>query len=100
MIQIESRNDGVLLPVRVQPGARRNGITGTHDGALKVSVTQVAEKGKANAAVADVLCESLGLRSSQIELIGGPTSRQKRFILRDITVAQLHARIEAALGSS
>lgn len=100
MIHLESRSDGVLLPVRVQPGARRNAITGTHDGALKVSVTQVAEKGKANAAVAEVLCEALGLRSSQIELVSGAAARQKRFILRDITVQQLRARIDAVLGSS
>ena len=58
-----------------QPGARRNGIMGIHAGALKVAVTQAAEKGKANQAVADVLCDALGLRPSQIELRSGDDRR-------------------------
>ena len=42
--------DGTQLGIKALPGSRRNGITGVHDGLLKVAVTQVAEKGKANAA--------------------------------------------------
>ncbi|MCX5643831.1 MAG: DUF167 domain-containing protein [Phycisphaerae bacterium] len=48
MLSIEPHPEGAILPVRAQPGARRNEIRGEQDGALKVCVTQSPEKGKAN----------------------------------------------------
>ena len=55
MIALESHAEGVLLPVRAQPGSRRNEIRGQQEGQLKVSVTQIAEKGKANKALVALL---------------------------------------------
>ena len=97
MIALESRNDGVLLPVRAQPGARSAGIRGEQDGALKVSVTQAPEKGKANKAILELLAKQLRLRKSQLELISGETSHQKRFLVRDITADELQQRIGEAV---
>jgi len=97
VIQLESRGDGVILPVRVQPGARRNGVAGEHAGALKISVTKAAEKGKANAAAINALCEALNLRPRQLELISGATSRQKRFLVRGLGIEELNRRISQAL---
>ena len=96
MIAIEPHTEGVVLPVRAQPGSRANGLRGEQQGALKVSVTQVAEKGKANKAVIEVLTKALGLRRSQIELLSGETSPQKKFLVRRTTVEQLRKRISAA----
>lgn len=96
MIQLELYEHGVVLPVRAQPGASRSGIRGEQDGALKVGVTQIAEKGKANKALVDVLCKSLKLRRSQIELIGGETSHHKRFLIRDVSLDELRLRVERA----
>lgn len=92
-VRLEPHAEGVVLPVRAQPGGRVNRLHGVQAGALKVSVTQVAERGKANAAVIGVLCEALGLRRSQIELLSGETNRQKRFLVRGVNVADLAARI-------
>jgi uncharacterized protein len=100
MIHLESRSDGVVLPIRVQPGARRSGVTGAHAGWLKVSVTQAAEKGRANAAAIEVLCEILSLRPRQLELISGATSRQKKFLVRDSTLEEINERIACALSSA
>jgi len=97
MIRLETHDDGVVLPVRAKPGAGRNGIAGEHNGALKVSVTQAAEKGKANKALVAVLAKELRLRKSQIELIAGRTSSQKRFLVREITIDDLARRIEKTL---
>jgi uncharacterized protein (TIGR00251 family) len=98
MIEIVPHPDGVVLPVRGQPGARRNEIRGVQDGMLKVSVTQSPEKGKANKALIELLAKSLGLKKSQIELIAGETSHQKRFLVRGIAAAELKRRAEAAGG--
>ncbi len=97
MMDIESTDDGVLLAVRAQAGARKNGVTGVHDGRLKVAVTQAPEKGKANEAIAKVLAAALGLKKSQIELAAGPTSPQKRFRITGITADELRSRVAPLL---
>ena len=97
MVALEVNPQGVILPIKAQPGGRRNGLTGVHDGALKLSVTQAPEKGKANVAIAKLLCTTLGLKMSQIELIQGETSSHKRFLIRNIPETELLARINTAL---
>lgn len=100
MIELDVTDEGVILPVKAQPGSRKSGIRGVHDGALRVSVTQAAEKGKANKALLGVLAKALGLRKPQIELISGPTSAHKRFLVRDVSEEHLRQLIEAALSQS
>jgi uncharacterized protein (TIGR00251 family) len=97
MIALEPHAEGTVLPVRAHPGARRNEIRGQQNGMLRVSVTQAPEKGKANKAVAALLAKGLALRKSQLELIAGETSPQKRFLVRDVTPQDLARRIERAL---
>jgi uncharacterized protein (TIGR00251 family) len=91
MIRLESHAEGTILPVRAQPGARRSGVLGEHDGALRVAVTAAADKGKANRAIAKLLSTSFGIPQSAIELIGGGSSRQKRFLLREISLSKATA---------
>jgi uncharacterized protein len=96
-VALEPHARGTILPVRAQPGVRHNGIRGSQDGALKVSVTQVAEKGKANTALVQVLAKELGLRKSQIHLLSGETSSQKRFLIEAPPLGELAARIATIL---
>ncbi len=98
MISLTPHADGVILPVRAQPSARKNGVTGSHAGALKVAVSAAPEKGKANAAVAAVLAEALGCKPSQIEILSGDTSREKKFLLTGIPPEVLRQRIDALLA--
>lgn len=100
MIELSSHSDGIILPVRAQPGASKNALRGEQNGMLKVSVTQIAEKGKANKAIIDVLAKALGLRRSQVELIAGDLQSQKRFLIRDIAVEDLAGRITAAMDGN
>ena len=100
MISLEDHAEGVVLPVRAHAAARRNAIDGEKAGCLQVSVTQSAEKGKANKALVAVLSKSLGLRKSQIELVAGEASPQKRFLIRGVTKVELAQRIEQATTTS
>lgn len=93
MIQVREHPEGCVITVRAQPGARRNGVQGETGGMLKVAVTAAPDKGKANEAIVDVLRDALGLRSSQIELIGGFTHRQKKLLIRGYTKAQLEIKL-------
>jgi len=97
MIRVERHAEGCILPVRAHAGARRNEIGGEHDGALRVAVTQAPEKGKANKAIAALLAKELAVRKSQVELLAGETSPQKRFLVRGLTPAELQARLEPLL---
>ena len=98
MIELKPHPDGTILPVRAQPGARRNEIRGEQDRMLKVSVTQPPEKGKANKALIALLSKELSLRKSQLELIAGQTSHQKQVLVRDVTPEELTELIEQALS--
>ena len=97
-IEIAQNDKGVILPIRAQPGARRNAIVGEHGGALKVAVQAPPEDGKANEAITDLLRKSFGISKQQIELLSGHTSRDKKFLLTGITLEQLQAKITASLS--
>jgi uncharacterized protein YggU (UPF0235/DUF167 family) len=99
MVALTQTAEGIVLPVLAQPGARQNAIRGEQNGMLKVSVTQVAEKGKANQAILEVLATGLDLKRSQIELFSGPTQPHKKFLVRGLSVVTLEQRIAAALES-
>ncbi len=98
MIQIVEHREGCVLAVRGQPGARRNGIQGEANGALKIAVTAPADKGKANQAMIDVLREFLGVKGGQIELLSGFANRHKRFLIRGWSKSELEARLANGLG--
>ena len=84
------------MPVRAQPGARKNELRGEHNGMLRVCVTQAPEKGKANKAIIALLAKQLGLRKAQFELLSGETSSQKRFLIREITPDDLAKKLDCA----
>lgn len=92
--------EGTILPVRAHAGARVNDVRGVEDGALRVSVTQSPEKGKANKALIDVMSRRLRLRKSQFALLSGETSRQKKFLVRGITPEELTHIVERCVAEN
>jgi uncharacterized protein (TIGR00251 family) len=93
MINILEHKEGSILPVRAQPGARKSAVIGEHAGALKVAVTALPEDGRANKALIETLAAALGIKRSQIELLSGPTSREKRFLIRGVQASTLVAAL-------
>jgi uncharacterized protein len=100
VITLASHSDGSVLGVRAQPGARKNGVVGEHHGLLKVAVTAPADKGRANEALIEELAEALRVKRSQVELMAGPTSREKKFLIRGISIADLERRVAALLTTN
>ncbi|MGI9458205.1 MAG: DUF167 domain-containing protein [Aeoliella sp.] len=99
MIDLSQRERGVVVAIRARAGGSRNGVTGVHDGALAVSVTQVPEGGKANRALIAVLAKLFGCGKRRIELVAGNTSHSKRFLLVDMNRDEVLRHIEAALAN-
>ena len=98
MIAFEEHAEGIILPVKAQPGARRNGLAGVHAGVLKVQVTQAPEKGKATDAVLATIAEALHLKRSQVSLVSGATSPQKRVLVTGLSSKELAERLQAELN--
>ena len=97
MLELAPHPDGVILPVKAHAGARRNALKGIHAGALQVMVAQAPEKGKANKAIIELLAKKLELRKSQIELLSGETSPQKKFLIREVSAETLLQQVAAAI---
>lgn len=99
-LNLEMDGTAILLPVRAQPRSSKNAIEGIHDGRLKICVTQVPEKGKANKALLKVIQSALKLKRSQIELYKGETAALKVFRIHEISREELYSRIVAATAQS
>ncbi len=92
--------EGVVLEVKALPGSKRDELRGVQNNALKVCVTQAPEKGKANKAIRKVLADAMKLRASQVELLSGETSSQKKFLLRGVDMSTIQETIEHLLETA
>ncbi len=95
---LEGDARGVLLAVRAHAGARRNELRGWQNGQLKVAVTQIAEKGKANQAIRTLLAKHLKMAKNDVQLIAGATSSNKKFLLCGASVDEIAKRLPADSG--
>ncbi|MGA2500071.1 MAG: DUF167 domain-containing protein [Tepidisphaeraceae bacterium] len=87
-----------MLAVKVVPGASRSRVAGRYGDGIKVQVSAAPEKGKANAAVIEVLAEALGVRECQVVLVSGQTQPRKVFRIDGVDDAEFQRRLEAVAG--
>jgi uncharacterized protein (TIGR00251 family) len=99
VIAITEHAQGLILPVRAQPGARKVGVLGEQAGALKIAVAAPPEDGRANQALVEALRELLGVKRSQVALLSGATSRNKRFLIGGLKREELERRVATLLVS-
>jgi uncharacterized protein (TIGR00251 family) len=85
--------DGCTVSVRVHPGARRDGPTGTHAGALKISLTTPPTDGRANAALIALIAELLHIPRARVSLVSGATSRSKLLRITGKSAAEAQAAL-------
>jgi uncharacterized protein (TIGR00251 family) len=93
-ITITPHPEGATIAIRAQPKAKKNAILGEHGCALKIAVTAPPEDGRANEAILDFLRRRYHFQRTQLELLGGHTSRNKVVLVRGVTQEQLIALIE------
>jgi len=84
----------------VQPGAGRTAVVGRHGDALKLRVAAPPENGRANDACVALLADLTGVEPTAIELVGGATSRAKRFKLTSVEVDDVVQRLDLALDQA
>lgn len=100
MIRPWARADGdaVVLAIHVQPGAKRSEAAGEHGEALKIRLVAPPVDGKANAALVAFVAQCLDVPRSQVELIGGAASRQKRLRVTGVSLEAIDAAFRAAVA--
>ena len=79
---------GVKLSIHLQPNAKQTQLAGRHGGALKLKVQAPPVAGAANKAAVKFLARIFGVAKSQIKLLRGQTSREKVFLIRDVSLSQ------------
>lgn len=84
---ISQCDNGIELRVKVVPGASRDRIVGMLGDSLKVQVSAAPERGKANAAVAKLLADRLGVSTNAVTLVCGAGSPQKVFAIHGVSSA-------------
>ena len=83
----------VTLSVKVVPGASRDRVAGRYGDGVKVQTSAPPERGRANAAVAAILAQFLGVEPDQVELISPPANPRKRFRISGLSEAQLADKV-------
>lgn len=81
------------VAIHVRPGSATSSVGGNHGDALIVRVRERSVDGKATAAALAALAAALDIRSRDVELISGATSRTKIVDIPDTAcaaVARLH----------
>ncbi len=70
-LELRETDAGVLMRVKVVPGASRTRVAGVLEGALKITVTAAPEKGRANTAVIKHLAKLLKIPARSISVEKG-----------------------------
>jgi len=73
------------IDVHLQPGAKRDEIIGFRGDVLRAKVTAVAEKGRANQALLELVADAFGVPKSAIAIVRGQTSRNKVVSIQGLT---------------
>lgn len=92
------KTDGVIINLRIVPRSAKNEICGIHDEAIKVRLQAPPVDGKANKALIKFMAKALGIRQSDIEIISGESSRNKRIHVSGLTAAALMAKVSRQMS--
>ncbi|NOZ11779.1 MAG: DUF167 domain-containing protein [Gammaproteobacteria bacterium] len=80
------------LSIKVVPGSSCDGIVGWLGAALKVRVKAPAERGRANAAVEEIVAGALGVPKSHILIVKGKTCAWKLVEISGLSEAEVYRR--------
>ncbi|MDY6853557.1 MAG: DUF167 domain-containing protein [Thermodesulfobacteriota bacterium] len=99
MLFVNTKGDGLVLNVWVQPGSNRNKIQSITEDAIRIKVTSPPKEGLANKACTDFLAKELGVKRSQVEIIKGHKARKKKMRITGITQCKLEQILKGKISS-
>jgi uncharacterized protein (TIGR00251 family) len=86
------------LFIKITPRSFRNAILRFDKGVLYVRVTSPPVEGAANQALIALLSESLKLRKTNITIVSGAGSRNKKVLVEGVEEDQLMLRIQECIS--
>ena len=89
MIVYTEKDGAFVFSVRVVPRASKSEIVGEIEGVLKVRIASPPVDGAANAELIKIMAKTFDVSKSEVEIIGGQTSKNKQVQIRNITAAHL-----------
>ena len=89
MLDIQERDGGVVVVVRVQPRAGKNEVTGEMHGALRIRLQAPAAENRANQALVEFLARLLKTPKSAVRILSGERSRTKRLEIHGVTKQEI-----------
>jgi uncharacterized protein len=93
MIPIHETPAGATFAVKVQPRAKKNGITGALGDALKLALTAPPVDGRANEACIEFFANLLKVPRSSITIASGETSRRKVIRVAGLPADEVRSRL-------
>jgi uncharacterized protein len=95
---ITATRDGILLNLRISPGAKRSSIEGPYgESALKLRVAAPPVDGKANAEAERFLAELLGIPRSDVTVVREASSRDKVILIHGVGQVEVQKILPAHL---
>jgi uncharacterized protein len=83
--------------IRLSPGAGRTELVGRHGAGWRARVTAPPERGKANAALEELLAGLLGVTRARVRVAAGHTAREKVVEVDGMDTAEVEERLDRAL---
>jgi len=80
---------GVAFTAKVVPGSSRTCFSGLLDGMVKVKVSAVPEKGKANQCLIAFLAKQLGVKKSAVSIVSGKSNPVKQVEIAGVSLERL-----------
>ena len=90
----------IRLHLRVSPGAGRSAVVGRYRSGWKIRIAPAPERGKANAALLDLLAKTLAIPRESVALVGGRGGRDKVVALDGIREEDVEEKLATAAGGT
>jgi uncharacterized protein (TIGR00251 family) len=85
--------NGLVLQVKVVPGASRDRIAGAYGEGIKVTVAKPPQAGAANESVVEVIAAGLQIPPANVQIIRGHTNPRKQVLIAGLTAEQIELRL-------
>jgi uncharacterized protein len=84
---IKSKDENILISVKIQPGASKDLITGIREGFLLIKLCSPPVDGRANDSLIRFVAGRLNVSRSSIQIIHGIKNRKKLLEVASVSIA-------------
>ena len=92
---LRETENGLEVPLHVQPRARKSEVVGFHNGAVKLKIAAPPVDDAANRAVVDYFSTMLAIPKAQLRIVSGAKSRDKLLRVEKISINEFLNRFPA-----